>query len=186
LGNSDDQIICVDIFDQPVGTMNKIEAHQKGVLHRAFSVFLLDPGGSRMLIQQRAGNKYHSGGLWANTCCSHPRAGENTALAARRRLKEETGIDCHIEEVFSFVYREVYPDGLSEYEYDHVFLGLYEGAEADWQPDPEEIQAMQWIDIKELAQQLCSQPERFSAWFIIAAPKVIEFINKKNDAPVVT
>jgi len=177
LANSNDRLICVDVFDRPVGSMLKMAAHQKGVLHRAFSVFLVSPDRRRMIIQQRAATKYHSGGLWANTCCSHPREGEETMAAARRRLVEETGIDCSLQEIFSFVYRHVFPDGLCEYEYDHVFIGFYEGCEQDWRPDPREIQAMAWIELDRLAEELRLQPEKFSPWFITAAPAVLAYLS---------
>ena len=137
-----DHLICVDIFDRPVGVATKEEAHRKGMLHRAFSVFIVDSREGRMLLQKRALGKYHSGGLWANACCSHPRQGEETTAAAHRRLVEEVGIDCTLTPLYSFVYREVFPDGLVEYEYDHVFLGWGSIHELILDPDPEEIEQM--------------------------------------------
>lgn len=177
LDNMTDALICVDIFDRPIGTCSKQKAHEEGLLHRAFSVFLADPVRRRMLIHQRAANKYHSGGLWTNTCCSHPREGEGTEKAARRRLWEEAGIDCPLEELFSFVYRQVYENGITEYEVDHVFLGFYDSGKADWRTDPEEIQAMEWIGLDQLADSLLKEPERYSAWFLIAAPKVLQHLD---------
>jgi isopentenyl-diphosphate delta-isomerase len=181
LVKSKEQLICVDIFDREIGQCTKLAAHQKGILHRAFSVFLIDPKGQRMLLQQRAGNKYHSGGLWANTCCSHPRPGEETQQAAQRRLLEETGIECSIQELFSFIYRQTYADGLSEYECDHVFLGFYDGDQQDWRPDAAEIQAMAWFDLEQLAEALRETPEQFAAWFIIAAPQVLQHLKVSED-----
>jgi isopentenyl-diphosphate delta-isomerase len=176
MDNTQDALICVDLFDHPIGSCSKQEAHEKGLLHRAFSVFLADLKGRRMLIHQRAAHKYHSGGLWTNTCCSHPRAGEDTKAAARRRLLEETGIDCPVEALFSFVYRQVYENGITEYEVDHVFLGFFDGEEKDWKTDPEEIRAMAWIRWDELALSLLQEPDRYTAWFLIAAPKVLQHL----------
>lgn len=176
MDNTQDALICVDLFDRPIGSCSKQEAHEKGLLHRAFSVFLADRIGRRMLIHQRAAHKYHSGGLWTNTCCSHPREGEDTKAAARRRLLEETGIDCPVEELFSFVYRQVYENGITEYEVDHVFLGFYDGEEKEWKADPEEIRAMAWISWDELALSLQQEPDRYTAWFLIAAPKVLQHL----------
>ena len=165
----EDKIVLVDIFDKPRGFAGKLEAHQKGLLHRAFSVFLFN--GHSMLIQQRNKNKYHSGGLWANTCCSHPRQGEELAEAVNRRLFEEAGIECNVSEQFSFVYRAEFANGLTEYELDHVFVGEYNGV---FQRDPEETEDMKWICLSQLISDLNDRPEIFAPWFIIAAPEVIK------------
>jgi len=180
MDNADHALICVDIFDQPLGSCSKENAHKKGLLHRAFSIFLVDRRQQRMLIQQRAAGKYHSGGLWTNTCCSHPRMGEETATAARRRLLEETGIQCSIHELAPFVYRQTYENGIIEYEYDHVFWGDYQGQEQDWQIDSAEIQAMHWIPWDRLALSLQQEPQRYSAWFLIAAPQVLQYLASLN------
>ena len=121
------QVILVDQQDNPTGSCEKLEAHQKGLLHRAFSVFIFNKKGE-MLLQQRAVNKYHSGGLWTNACCSHPAEGEDTIAAAHRRLLEEMGFDTPVEKVFDFVYKADFDNGLTEYEFDHVFVGEYSGA----------------------------------------------------------
>lgn len=163
-----DTLILVDLLDRPVGQGEKLDVHKRGLLHRAFSVFLFD--GDRLLIQRRAFDKYHSGGLWANSCCSHPRAGEGLDEAVHRRMMQELGMDCAVTEEFAFVYRAVYADGLSEYEYDHVFAGEYSGAVA---PDAGEIAEVKWIAADELLDEMAAHPERFSAWFIIAAPELI-------------
>ena len=126
MDNSKDKLILVDILDRPVGTLDKLAVHQKGLLHRAFSVFLLDVPRRRMLLQKRAPGKYHSSGLWANTCCSHPRPEEDTLEAARRRLYEETGLRSELTELFTFIYRAEFDNGLSEYELDHVLVGNYD------------------------------------------------------------
>ena len=165
----EDQLILVDLFDQECGTAGKLEVHQKGWLHRAFSVFLVN--GKHMLIQKRAEHKYHSGGLWANTCCSHPRVDETLDSAVSRRLKEETGISCPVKEVFSFVYRAVFENHLIEYELDHVYVGNYKG---DFQTNPEEASEMKWISFEQLAEELITKPEIFAPWFIIAAPQVMK------------
>ena len=120
------QVILVDVNDRPVGSMEKMQAHEQGLLHRAFSVFIFN-GKGEMLLQQRTLSKYHSGGLWTNACCSHPFPDEETAEAARRRLKEELGFETPIEKVFDFVYKADFDNGLTEHEFDHVFTGEYEG-----------------------------------------------------------
>jgi isopentenyl-diphosphate delta-isomerase len=167
----DDRLILVDLFDRECGYAEKLEVHQKGWLHRAFSVFLIN--GSQMLIQKRAEHKYHSGGLWANTCCSHPRFNERLDSAVSRRLKEETGISCPTKEVFSFVYRAVFENNLIEYEFDHVFVGNYNGS---FQVNLEEVSEMKWISFEQLADELVTRPQIFAPWFIIAAPQVMKMV----------
>jgi len=166
-------VILVNLHDEPVGTATKEEAHRRGDLHRAFSVFLYHE--DRLLIQQRAFHKYHSGGLWANTCCSHPRPGEELEDAVRRRLKEEAGIECEVKEVFSFVYKHRFAEDLYEHEYDHVFLGEYCGEPL---PDPEEIEAFRWISFGDLKRELAEEPEKYAPWFVIAAPRVLRVISE--------
>lgn len=170
-----EQLIWVNLQDEEIGSGEKLETHQNNQLHRAFSVFVTD--GDKMLIQKRAKDKYHSGGLWANACCSHPRKGEQLEEAVPRRLKEELGIACEVEELFSFVYFQQY-EGLSEYEYDHVFLTSYQG---EVQPNPEEIEQIRWITLTELQQELESHPEQFCSWFLIAAPRVIQMIKNRDN-----
>lgn len=171
MDNESDELILVDAFDRPIGSGPKLPVHRKGLLHRAFSVFIVDEVDRTMLIQRRNLAKYHSGGLWANACCSHPRVGEDTLDAARRRLAEEAGISCELEELHSFVYRAVFDDGISEYEYDHVFLGTYRGPV---RPDPEEIAELAWVPFDKLAASLVREPERYASWFLIAAPAVLK------------
>ena len=165
-------VILVNLHDEPVGTATKEGAHRRGDLHRAFSVFLCH--GDRMLIQRRTLHKYHSGGLWANTCCSHPRPGEELSDAVRRRLMEEAGIECEVKEIFSFVYKHQFAEDLYEHEFDHVFLGEYDGA---FIPDPEEVMDWRWITFDELRKDLAEHPERYACWFRIAAPKVMERVD---------
>jgi isopentenyl-diphosphate delta-isomerase len=156
-----DEVILVNTFDRAIGVANKGAAHQLGLLHRAFSVVIYDFAG-RMLLQQRAYSKYHSGGLWSNTCCSHPRPGEDTEAAAHRRLVEEMGFDCRLMRVHSFVYRVEVSNGLLEHEYDHVFVGR---CNASPRHNPDEVQAWRWIEPGELKREAALQPERFTYWF---------------------
>lgn len=171
----EDTLIWVDLEDREVGYGEKLKTHQERRLHRAFSVFLVYEG--RMLIQKRAKDKYHSGGLWANACCSHPRKGESTEEAVQKRMEFELGISrgsCIPDELFSFVYYAPFQE-LSEYEFDHVFLADYGGK---INCNPEEIDQYQWIEISELEKALLESPEIFCSWFLIAAPRVINFLKK--------
>jgi isopentenyl-diphosphate Delta-isomerase len=156
-----EMVILVDENDQEIGLMEKQEAHEKALLHRAFSVMVFNKKGE-MLLQQRAINKYHSGGLWTNTCCSHPRAGETTLEAAHRRLKEEMGFDCDLHLHQSFIYKAPFENGLTEHEFDHVFVGNY-----DLNPDYnlEEVASYKWISLEDLKQQLAEDPSQFTVWF---------------------
>ncbi len=169
------ELIWVDLHDKEIGYGEKLETHRKNILHRAFSIFLYSDG--KMLIQQRENGKYHSGGLWANSCCSHPRKGEALMEAAARRLEEELGVlngTCQLQEIDAFVYFQQY-DGLSEYEFDHVLVGEYRG---EILPNPEEIQDTRWVTLEELEKELLEQPQKFAAWFRIAAPKVLEWLRQ--------
>ena len=168
--NANDKLIWVDLFDNEIGSGEKLETHRKNQLHRAFSVYMIHDG--KMLIQKRALGKYHSGGLWANACCSHPRWGESLADAVQKRLEEELGIPqrtCAPEELFSFQYFSQY-DGLSEYEIDHVFLVDYVG---DISADPDEIMDTRWVDFSDLQKEMESNPQKFATWFLIATPRVL-------------
>ena len=171
----EDMLILVDPTDRPVGTATKTQAHHDGLLHRAFSVFLMHDG--KMLIQQRQKDKYHSGGLWANACCSHPRSGETLAQALPRRMEEELGMHCPVTEIGHFVYRSQYGPHLFEYEYDHVFVGEYDGP---LKPNPEEIDQIAWIGLDELREDLIRRPERYSTWFFTAASMVLESLQTKR------
>ncbi|MBQ2706150.1 MAG: isopentenyl-diphosphate Delta-isomerase [Agathobacter sp.] len=175
--NASDKLIWVDLFDNEIGSGDKLETHVKNQLHRAFSLFVVYDG--KMLIQRRALSKYHSGGLWANACCSHPRYGEELPDAVQKRMEEELGIaqgSCQPEELFSFNYFSQY-DGLSEYEIDHVFLTDYHG---EINPDPDEIMELRWISLEDLQKEMQDAPQTFSTWFLIAAPRVMEYVNKKE------
>lgn len=175
--NANDKLIWVDIFDNEIGSGDKLDTHVRNQLHRAFSVFIVHD--DKMLLQRRALNKYHSGGLWANACCSHPRRGESLEDAVQKRLEEELGIpqgSAQPHEMFSFIYFSQY-DGLSEYEMDHVFLTDYHG---QLQADPDEILELRWVDMQELQKEMEEQPQKFSTWFLIAAPRVLAHLRAAN------
>ncbi|MCA9733520.1 MAG: isopentenyl-diphosphate Delta-isomerase [Deferribacteres bacterium] len=166
-----DFVILVDENDQQIGVEEKLSAHQSGKLHRAFSILLFNKNGE-LLLQQRALEKYHSPGLWTNTCCSHPRPGETNDAAAQRRLFEELGIQCKMDEIFDFIYKTSFDDGLFEHELDHVFVGEYTG---DVAPNPEEVMAVRWQSLKNLYEEVNAHPERFTVWFKIMLVKIAEF-----------
>ena len=174
MGDLKDAVVLVNEQDEMVGTMDKLEAHRQGRLHRAFSVFLFVAHG-RLLMQQRAPDKYHSAGLWTNTCCSHPRNGEPTAAAARRRLMEEMGIALSPDFAFTFIYRAEVGDGLIEHELDHVFIHRYSG-EVDH--DPAEVSTHAWVDPEELTQDLNERPHRYTAWLHVCWPRVREHFQR--------
>lgn len=166
-----EHVILVNAADEPVGTMEKMEAHEKGVLHRAFSVFLFNVEG-HLLLHQRALSKYHSGGLWTNTCCSHPRPGESVLDAAHRRLMEEMGMAADLSEAFSFLYRAELDHGMIEHELDHVVLGE---AVAMPVPNPEEVEAYRFVELEALQDEVAAHPERFTEWFKICLPEVLKW-----------
>jgi isopentenyl-diphosphate delta-isomerase len=159
-----ERVILVDANDSEVGTAEKLDAHLTGALHRAVSVFLFD-GHGRLLLQRRAAAKYHSAGAWSNTCCGHPRPGESVQDAASRRLAEEMGIHCDLEESFVFTYTADLGQGLSEPEVDHVFTGTFVGAPA---PDPGEVESWGWMSLPRLRDDVAANPHRYSAWLPIA------------------
>ena len=168
-----EQLILVNELDEMVGTMEKMEAHQKAMLHRAFSIFIFNSKGE-MLLQQRAEEKYHCGGLWTNTCCSHPRPEEETAAAAGRRLQEELGFTTPLKKVFDFVYKAPFSNGLTEYEFDHVFFGEYEG---DLKPDPKEVAAVRYLSVNTIRSMMEEEPTQFTPWFHIAFPKMMDWLS---------
>jgi isopentenyl-diphosphate delta-isomerase len=163
-----DQLILVDEQDNPIGTCEKMAAHRQGLLHRAFSIFIFDAQG-RMLLQQRALSKYHSGGLWTNACCSHPFPEEDNLAAASRRLQEELGFTTSLHKVFDFYYRAEFDNGLTEHEFDHVFVGQYEGA---LEVNPQEVMDYCFLSLEEIQNQLETRPDRYTAWFKIAFPRL--------------
>lgn len=165
-----EKVILVNTDDQIIGEEEKMIAHEKGYLHRAFSVFLFHE--DKLLIHKRASSKYHCGGLWTNTCCSHPRMNETVIEAAIRRLKEELGIECQsLKEVSSFVYYYPFSNGLCEYEYDHVIIGEYNG---DWKINQDEVEEIKWINIDDLKEEMRKNPQKFTPWFITALNQAIK------------
>jgi isopentenyl-diphosphate Delta-isomerase len=168
------EVILVDENDSQTGTMEKLEAHEKGLLHRAFSIFIFN-GKGEMLLQRRTLNKYHSGGLWSNTCCSHPVPGEDIRSAAHRRLQEELGFDAPLERVFHFVYRTEFSNGLIEHEYDHVFAGIYNG---EFTINQEEVMEAVHKSIRLIDYELKNTPEMYTAWFRLAFPKMQKWWNQ--------
>lgn len=165
-----DQIVLVDKDDRGVGKAEKMAVHKKGLLHRAFSVLVFNSKGE-LLLQQRAKEKYHCGGLWTNTCCSHPRKGETVSQAAHRRLLEEMGVDCELEEIFSFSYRVDFPNGLTENELDHVLIGK---SDSRPKPDPKEVEQWKWINLKTLRTEIRKNPEIYTYWFKVLLEKLPE------------
>ena len=162
--NTEKDMILVDLDDRVTGRGEKTDVHRRGLLHRAFSLFLFS--GDRLLIQRRAAGKYHSANLWANTCCSHPCPGETTEKAVTRRLALECGITgVPVGEAGSFVYRACFPDEMTEYEFDHVFVGEYDGP---FTPDPEEVAEMRYVLLSELKQDMLDHPEQYAVWFFTA------------------
>lgn len=153
----------VNQFDEQIGTMPKMEAHEKAVLHRAFSVFVLNDKGE-LLLQQRAAHKYHSPLLWTNTCCSHQREGESNIDAGKRRLKEEMGFETELKELFSFIYKAPFDNGLTEHELDHVMLGHYNDAP---EINPDEVADWKWIKPSTVKEDIAVNPDMYTAWFKI-------------------
>jgi len=174
-------LILVDEQDQQIGLMEKMEAHQKGLLHRAFSVFIFNER-QEMLLQQRAEKKYHSGGLWTNACCSHPLPGETVIAAGQRRLHEEMGFSAALEAAFSFIYRCEFDNGLTEHEFDHVLIGYSNGPV---HPDPKEVQDYCYQTLDEIAANLQTHPHRYTAWFRIAFPKLQDWLQDRIQNPKV-
>ncbi|MBX9780764.1 MAG: isopentenyl-diphosphate Delta-isomerase [Chitinophagaceae bacterium] len=171
-----EQVILVDEWDSELGFMEKIEVHEKALLHRAFSVFIFNDDGE-LLLQQRAVSKYHSGGLWTNTCCSHPRPGETTIDAAKRRLKEEMGFETGLYKAFDFVYKSNFENGLTEHEFDHVFIGYYNGIVL---PDHNEVENYAFRSLDKISEYMLSHPDFFTSWFHIAFPRVKLWVEEKK------
>ena len=164
-------VVLVDEQDNPIGKMEKQQAHIEGLLHRAFSIFIFNSE-KKLLLQKRASSKYHCGGLWTNSCCSHPRENENIQDAANRRLAEEMGMQCSLKPIFTFMYKAEFDNGLIEHEFDHVFFG-----ESDQNPkiNPEEVETYRYIAMEDLQQEVKEFPENFTPWFIIALDRVLAF-----------
>lgn len=169
-----EMVILVDETDKEIGTEEKMKTHIEAKLHRAFSIFVFNSKGE-MLLQKRAKSKYHSGGLWSNACCSHPRPGEDTKQAAHRRLMEEMGFDCDLQEAFSFIYKANLDHNLTEYEYDHVFIGKYDGK---IKLNTEEAEDFKWTSMDVLKENVEKHPEKYTVWFKCALIEVLNFLSK--------
>ena len=171
-----EEIILVDSHDREIGFDEKLSVHVNGRLHRAFSVFIFRNNLKQMLLQKRAATKYHSSGMWTNACCSHPRKDESLDDAVSRRLNEELGILCSVNEMFQFHYRAEFDNKLIENEIDHVFFAEYDGL---FDINEEEIESIRWISLDNLQTEIEQFPERFTPWFLIAWDK-IRFLLKTN------
>lgn len=167
-----EQVILVDEQDNAIGTMDKLEAHQQGLLHRAFSVFIINSKGE-MLLHRRALSKYHSGGLWTNACCSHPKPDETIDEAAKRRLNEEMGIKAEVQPLFSFIYKVNLDNNLIEHELDHVLLGVYNG---QVNPSEDEVMDFKWVQPQIIARDVTDNPTNYTEWFKLVINKVNNII----------
>ena len=170
---AEELVILVDENDEQLGLMPKMEAHEKALLHRAFSVFTFNQKGE-LLLQQRAASKYHSPLLWTNTCCSHQRNGESNIEAGMRRLQEEMGFVCDLKEVFSFVYKAPFDNGLTEHELDHVMVGTYN---ENPKINKEEVENFKWLTVDDVKIDMENYPENYTAWFRIIFDRYYKFIS---------
>ncbi len=159
----EEKVILVNVNDEPIGLMNKLEAHEKAVLHRAFSVFVLNDK-NEVMLQQRAHQKYHSPLLWTNTCCSHQREGETNIEAGTRRLSEEMGFSTELKQLFHFIYKAPFDNGLTEHELDHVMIGYYNG---EPKINPDEVENWKWMSIEAIKDDIQTQSENYTVWFKI-------------------
>lgn len=166
-------VILVDERDNQIGVEEKLKAHQKGSLHRCFSIFVFNSK-SELMLQKRAKSKYHSGGLWTNTCCSHPAPGENLEQSAHKRLEEEMGFDCKLKEIFTFIYKAKV-ERLTENEFDHVLFGNYDGTPSI---NPEEADDWKWSTLGEIENEIRDNPQNYTVWFKIALPRVKEALKE--------
>ncbi|WP_405209339.1 isopentenyl-diphosphate Delta-isomerase [Aquimarina sp. LLG6339-5] len=168
----EEKVILVNENDEQIGLMPKLEAHEKAILHRAFSVFILNDK-KELMLQQRAHHKYHSPGLWTNTCCSHQREGESNIQAGTRRLEEEMGFTTPLKETISFIYKAPFDNGLTEHELDHVLVGQYE---EDPIINPDEVSNWKWMPIEDVKKDIIENPNSYTAWFKIIFDKFYEHI----------
>jgi len=171
-----EEVILVDKNNNVIGFMEKMEAHKKGLLHRAFSIFLFNSK-HQLLLQRRALNKYHSAGLWTNTCCSHPRKDESFVVAANRRLKEEMGLTCKLNYAFEFIYKAKLDRNLTEHELDHVFLGKSDKAPVI---NKEEAMNFKYISLEKLKIEIQNNPESYTEWLKICLSNVCDYISNNN------
>lgn len=168
----EEEVILVNQENEQIGTMPKMEAHEKALLHRAFSVFIVNDVGEIML-QQRAASKYHSPLLWTNTCCSHQRVGESNIDAGKRRLQEEMGFDAELKELFSFIYKAPFDNGLTEHEYDHVMIGNFN---TEPKINPEEVEAWKWMSPELVKKDIANNPKEYTVWFKIIFEKFYQHL----------
>ncbi|GGG54191.1 isopentenyl-diphosphate Delta-isomerase [Bizionia arctica] len=169
----EEQVILVNENDEQIGLMPKMEAHEKAMLHRAFSVFIFNDK-NELMLQQRASHKYHSPELWTNTCCSHQRDGETNIQAGKRRLQEEMGFHTPLEESISFIYKAPFDNGLTEHEYDHIMIGSYNESP---EINPEEVSNWKWMTLDNVKTDIKNHPEIYTEWFKIIFDKFYEHIN---------
>jgi len=174
----EERVILVDAKNRKLGTMEKLQAHREGILHRAFSIFIFNKKGE-MLVHKRAQGKYHCGGLWTNACCSHPRPDETMEEGLSRKLKQEMGFDTELAKAFDFTYRAELENGLIEYEFDEVFIGHYD---ATIQPNPQEVEEWKYADMDILRKEIRKNPELFTPWFRMLFDPVIRFYARSKRA----
>jgi len=174
-----EKINLVDAAGNRVGSMERMAVHRAGALHEAFSIFIMNSRGE-MMLQKRSRRKYHSAGLWSNACCGHPRPGESVESAASRRLMEEMGVDCELRKLFEFVYRVDFNNGLTEHEYDHVLVGIFDG-----EPilNSEEVEETRWIEPDALRQEIDSHSEQYTYWFKASVDKVFRHLKDVDGQP---
>ncbi|KGO84592.1 isopentenyl-diphosphate delta-isomerase [Flavobacterium rivuli WB 3.3-2 = DSM 21788] len=170
----EEQVILVNDRDEAIGLMPKMEAHEKALLHRAFSVFVLNKN-NEIMLQQRAAEKYHSPLLWTNTTCSHQRDGESNIAAGTRRLQEEMGFTTELKELFSFIYKAPFDNGLTEHEFDHVMIGYYNDAP---QINPEEAESWKWMAIEDVKDDMQANPDSYTVWFRIIFDEFYHFLEQ--------
>jgi len=170
----EEKVILVNERDEQIGLMPKLEAHEKAQLHRAFSIFILNSK-NEVMLQQRASQKYHSPLLWTNTCCSHQREGENNIQAGNRRLMEEMGFSTELKELFHFIYKAPFDNGLTEHELDHVMVGYFDG---EPEINPEEVENWKWMDIDAIKEDMQVHPEKYTVWFKIIFDEFYHFLEE--------
>ncbi|RKS53856.1 isopentenyl-diphosphate delta-isomerase [Gillisia mitskevichiae] len=171
---TEEKVILVNQKDEPIGLMPKMEAHEKGLLHRAFSVFIFNEK-NELMLQQRALSKYHSPGLWTNTCCSHQREGETNIEAGKRRLQEEMGFTADLEDTISFIYKAPFDNGLTEHEFDHILVGNFN---EEPMLNPEEAEAWKWMGLEEVSEDMENNPGVYTEWFKIIFDKYYQSIKR--------
>ncbi|WP_282121781.1 isopentenyl-diphosphate Delta-isomerase [Algibacter mikhailovii] len=172
----EEKVILVNEQDEQIGLMPKMEAHEKALLHRAFSVFIFNDN-NELMLQQRALDKYHSPGLWTNTCCSHQRDGESNLQAGKRRLNEEMGFTVDLKESISFIYKAPFDNGLTEHEYDHVMIGHYN---EEPEINPDEVAHWKWMSLEDIKADIALNSNMYTEWFKVIFDKFYEYINVKS------